>query len=177
MFTIISVTLLGLAGVVLGIPQKLYKNNKEKIDDGLFWVREKFLRSKKYIGTSNSKAELEFEKVKTERSIEKLIKVISSYKAMMVECDVEKERLSMKGIKEEDIKFLDATKSKIEEDYNVAKIKLEEQKEQLRQLRIMILETSADIEHANLPLSNKNDARYLAMKTYIDTLKEKKHDD
>lgn len=177
MFTLISVTLLGLAGVVLGIPQKLYKNNKEKIDDGLFWAREKFLRSKKYIGTSNSKAELEFERVKTERSIQKLIKVISSYKAMMVECDVEKERLSKKGIKEEDTIFLEATKRKIEDDYNVAKVKLEEQKEQLRQLRIMILESHVDLEHSNVPLSNKQDARYLAMKSYIDSLKERKSDD
>jgi hypothetical protein len=177
MLTLISVGLLGLAGVILEIPQKLYKKNKEKIDDGFFWLREKTLRAKKYMGTSNSKNELEFERIKTERAIEKLIKVISSYKALSVECDVEMDKLRKSGVKEEDIKFLEITKAKIEEDYNVAKIKLEEQKEQLRQLRILILSSDIDHVNTNIQTSKKDNSQYLSIKSYIDALKEKKSDD
>lgn len=177
MLTLISLGLLGLAGVILEIPQKLYKNNKEKIDDGFFWLREKTLRAKKYLGTSNSKKELEFERIKTERAIEKLIKVISSYKALSVECDIEMEKLKKSGIKEEDIKFLEVTKAKIQDDYNVAKIKLEEQKEQLRQLRILILSSDIDHVNTNIQTSNKDNSQYLSLKSYVDALKEKKSDD
>jgi hypothetical protein len=177
MLTFISIALLGAAGVILEIPQKLYKNNKDKIDDGLFWVREKFLRSRKYIGTSDAHSELKFELIKTERSIHKLIKVISSLKAMSVECDIEKERLSKSGLKDKDIEFLDLTKNKIQEDYNVARIKLEQQKEQLREIRILILSSSIDDMNSKISTSDKNNVRYLSMKSFIDSIKEKNSDD
>ena len=70
--------------VVTGVPQKVYRRYEDKVGDGIFWCKEKLVKTKTLMGSMDNLKKLRFEDEKVELALFKTEKAIRKIYAAKV---------------------------------------------------------------------------------------------
>lgn len=163
--------LLTAAGAASGLPQMLWSKYGEKLGDAGFSIVNHWNKAKKALGWQTARKQINFEKVKTERAITKLISIVANYESLIQELKFNIKKIEAKD--EKPVELYDSLES-IEIKLEEAKLKLKQQRENLKELNRFILEIESDSQFYNLDKSDKNENQFIKSKADIDNIRNKK---
>lgn len=172
METFIITALLVSAGLTTGFPQKLLSKIKQNWGNIGFKLSEQYIKLGKIFGFIKPIKQIYFEKIKVEKSIENLIKVIAHYMALKEECILD---LKNSKIDEQLITKIQSNIESIDEKIKVAKNSLIEQKNSIKEINKFILELESDTILYNIEKTNDEETNFLKNKADIDIMRNRKN--
>lgn len=162
------------AAFASGLPQSFYKKHKSKFKDAGIWAAGKWHKFSKLMGFSNPKRLLNFEKTKLEHAIERLIEVIANYEAMVVDLNYQIKKYSDNPRLQDAVAEMVETRENITDKLEMAKLQLQERRDNLRELIQFINESTTDEKLFKLDPTSKDNQKFLKHQADVENVKKKK---